>query len=370
MLLTVALFAGIFSVWAVILQFQFRHIGLTALALFAPFPLLCVACLLWARSESYAGFSYVFGIIVAQITAARIARGICEGLMPRAAVLQALRYSLKVAGFMAIGSAAWMLATDMAAPSLENVAAAITLFVAFFGALAVMNAAAWFSYPEQFIARANQARELRERWMEHWLFITETRWSLSITGVALIFAALSAFGTRPLHVQADPWLAERLAGLAIFVFAGAISITRDWRLGMALTLTLALLAALGFWAYARGAVPMMRGDLLILSILLATAAVPLAMLASSVSAYLRGGDDAASALSRGLQDEGADAVIAAVLSIIPWCVVALAGGAMRFPLAISIASLFAALLIFPAIAHTLYTLLPRYRTVDEVFGRR
>ena len=43
---------------------------------------------------------------------------------------------------------------------------------------------------------------------------------------------------------------------------------------------------------------------------------------------LRGGDDAASALSRVLQDEGANAVIAAVLSIIPWCVVALAGGAL------------------------------------------
>jgi hypothetical protein len=370
MFLTVALLAGIFSVWVVVLQFQLRHFGLTALALFAPFPFLCVACLLWGRAETYAGFSYVFGIIVAQITAARIARGICDGLVPRATVFQALRNSLKVAGFLAISAAAWMLATDMTAPSLENVAGAMTLFAAFFGVLAVMSTAAWLAYSEQFIARANQARERRERWIEHLLFITETRWSLSITGVALIFFALSAFGMRPLRVLADPWLVERLVGLAIFVFAGAISITRDWRLGMALTLTLALLAALGFWAYARGAVPMMRGDLLILSILLATAAVPLAMLASSVSAYLRGGDDAASALSRGLQDEGANAVIAAVLSIIPWCVVALAGGAMRFPLAISIASLFSALLIFPAIASTIYTLLPRYRTVDEVFGRR
>ena len=49
--------------------------------------------------------------------------------------------------------------------------------------------------------------------------------------------------------------------------------------------------------------------------------------------------------------------------------IARGGGGGRLEVTVSLASLVAAPLIFPALAGAIYALLPRYRTVDEVFGR-
>ena len=379
-MLLAVLFAGIFSVWAAILYFHLRHAGLSALVLVAPLPFLFAACLLWRRfagatevfAEIYVPASYVLGVILAQMVAARIARGICDGLTPRIAVGQALGTPLKVFGPVALCFLAWMLLSDVHPFVLENIAAAaaVALAAALAGTSIVMLLAAAFPYTEPFIARFNHAREERERLMDHLLFVTEPRWSLSLAGVVLIFVALSVFGMRPLQVQADPWLVARLALLAVFVLGGALGATRDWRLAIAETLTLFLLGAFGFWAFARGFTPLLRDDVLVVTILLATVAVPLTAFAVAASNCLRDGDDIVFALSHSLQERGAEAVLSAGLTAVPWIVFAAAGASVRSELAIAVTSCFAVPLIFPALAGAIYALLPRYRTVDEVFGKR
>ena len=377
-MLLAVLLAGVFSVWAAILYFYLRHAGLMALALFAPLPFLFGVCLLWRPisirteipAEIFAIYAYVFGVVLAQLIGGKIVHAVCGGQMSRVAVWRSNLNATRSIGSVILCLAIWMLAAGLRPIVYENLATAAVLTAALVGTCVVMGLAAVLPYSEQFITRANQARERRERLMDHFLFIAEPRWSWSLAGVALIFAALSAFGMRPLRLQVSPHVAEWMVALAIFVFAGAVLVTRNWRVSIALILTLTLLGAFGFWAVARGAMPLTRDELMSMTILFAAAAVPLTVLACATSGYLRDGDDIVSALSRCLQEYGADAILLAESSAVPWIILTAAAASVRVGLVISVVSCVAVPLFFPALAGAIYALVPRYRTVDEVFGRR
>lgn len=382
MLLTAVLFAGVFSVWAAILYFQLRHAGLTALVLSAPLPFLIVACAVWHPidvsteifAQEFGLYAYVLGLVIAQTIAVGMTRGICDGVTGSIAKLRAIRDGLKVAGPVAGGLGLWMLFSELRPFGLENpdsLASAIVLFAVYIGPTIVMQLARWLPYSEQFIARANQAREARERAFDHFQFIMEPRWAFSIAGVGFIFFALSALGMRALQFDDWPRLPERLAALVVFVLFLEIAVTRNWRLGLALTLTLSLLGAIGLWIFARGVYHVQPRTLLELEFMLAAISVPLGKVAAAVIGHLRAGDDITLAIARGYQDECANAVLSAVIIAIPWVISGLINNGMtRLELAISIASLFAVPLIFPAFAGAIYVVFPRYRTVDEVFGKR
>lgn len=381
MLLTAALFAGVFSAWAAILYFQLRHAGLTVLVLSAPLPFLIAACVLWHPigvsteifAEEFGLYAYVLGLVIAQTIAVAMTRGICDGVTGSIADLRAIRNGSKVAGPVAAGFGIWMVFSEMRPFGLENpesLASAFALFAVYLGPTIVMQLARWLPYSEQFIARANQARESRERVFDRFQFIAETRWAFSIAGVGLIFFALSALGMRALLFDDWPRLPERLAALAVFVLFLEIAVTRNWRLGLALTLTLSLLGAIGLWILARGVYHVQPRTLLELEFMLAAISVPLGKVAGAVIGYLRTGDDTTLAIARGYHDECANAVLSAIIIAVPWVISGITGNSMiRLELAISIASLVAAPLIFPAFAGAIYAIFPRYRTVDEVFGK-
>jgi hypothetical protein len=99
------------------------------------------------------------------------------------------------------------------------------------------------------------------------------------------------------------------------------------------------------------------------------------MVAVSWCRSMRDGDDTANALARALQQEGPGAFFAAMYSATPALVLPvtslLLGHFFLLPeLATAIASGVAAFVAFPALVTAIYKLLPRYRTVEEVFGKR
>src|SRR5262249_5320193 len=144
-------------------------------------------------------YAFLFGEVCALLTAAKFVRDICYGVAPRDAARSAC---LETAG--AVGPMFLALAALIFVFSAQNrvVIAAIVVSAAALGAaLAAGWCAQYLNYSEQFIARANRAREWGERQAELLLWVTQTRWSLSVTGMAMVLAAIAFFGANGLHFQ-------------------------------------------------------------------------------------------------------------------------------------------------------------------------
>ncbi|HEX4859929.1 MAG TPA: hypothetical protein VFV07_01745, partial [Rhizomicrobium sp.] len=250
-----------------------------------------------------------------------------------------------------------------------SIADAVTVAVIFYVSLGLGAIALWLPYPEDFIARANAARARRERLFERPTGLSETRWSLSVSGIALVLAAVALFGIRGLHVQIDWHAAEGFAASAALLAAAFAAIARNWRLTLAATLAASFVALLVLWMYARiDAQSFARFDLwLSVALELIVMSVPVL----GLSRYVNRGETPASAIAMMLREQGpATSVAFLVLGA-----GAVAGSALfkQFWLVDFmpvLAGFAAALLFFPAFGNTFYWLLPRYRSVDEVFGKR
>jgi hypothetical protein len=110
-------------------------------------------------------------------------------------------------------------------------------------------------FSEDFVARANRLRELRERRLENIAAVTEPRWGWSLTGIGVVFLAPGVFrlavaardGGRPFALEI--WLAA-----AVVTAGAALAATRDWRRSLCGAIALGLVALIGCWGYARGGV--------------------------------------------------------------------------------------------------------------------
>jgi hypothetical protein len=255
---------------------------------------------------------------------------------------------------------------------LEDCLAAIALLlIASASVFACGWLARWLPYSENFIAAANSARETRERWIDRLSFVSQARWGVSLSGIAIVLGAIAFFGERSLRLQGGPsWIVLRcaLVGLAVFVvFALAL---RNWRLAIAEIMTLFFAILFGLWAFSASPMPVLPEDCLVFAIAVAISAVPMLLLASTVDTFLRGGDDTATALSRAIQQSGPGAVLASITAAVPWFIVTVSGGIARYEFATASAAIAGTVLIFPAFAGAIYLLFPRYRSVEEVFGKR
>jgi hypothetical protein len=377
MLLAPVLFAGVFSGWIAIAQFYLRHAGLTALTFVAPLPVAAVGYWLGLQFEIElapvcAMYACLFVIICVLLAFGRIARGVCDGLSPHDAVITALigvvtPIGTTVAAFafsvLAVVAFSPMLKTGLAAIVLILVAFALTLFAGWL--------AQWLSYSEKFIADANAARERRERLGEMLSRTVETRWALSISGMTIILATVAAFGVQALRVQAWGFgIGIRVAVVALVTFVLLVLAARNWRLALAQFLTLVFEVVLGLWAFARDLLPMIGDDAMLMELSVTISATSLALLASAASRQLREGYLVETALSRALQQDGPGVALACIAATVPWLIVTLSGGAASFQLVAAFASIPGTLLVFPAVARAIYTLFPRYRSVEDVFGRR
>jgi len=202
--------------------------------------------------------------------------------------------------------------------------------------------AATVPFGEDEITRANRRREKFLRYAILAAPLGEPRWSISVSGVGLVLAALGWFDmAHPLHPL--DWLAAPGAGLLM------LFLTRDIRGA------LAGLAASGLLLLFAGAV---NGALLLFLVFALD-------LGCSAARWRKQGENESHAWMRTIEDCG-PIVLAAGLTAM---VVAIPRGGFAASLH-AFYGLAAALIFYPAFTGALYAIFPRRRSVEELYGSR
>jgi hypothetical protein len=223
---------------------------------------------------------------------------------------------------------------------------------------------------EASIARANRAGERVQRLLAPLEFLLAPRWALSATGIAAVLFALVFFDSARVfggHVGFAMLWIWRTSGLVFLatvamVFIGSLVWLRSWRMALAGTAAAAIAASAACWlAFRTGLVPPLDqgfGDYVTLRApeMLAPATALFAGLAFLLAGAMD--DDIEAALAvRG------DAILCIALMALLAC---LPTPSLFFPLF----AVLAALVLMPVFIVALQALVPRYRSVEEIFGRR
>jgi len=362
--------AGSLCLLAALAYALLRHVYVAALTAAAP---VGVAGVFFVFPIALQGSSLVLGVYLAPICAILIydcaLRSICAGAPARTAVASALGDVLSAVGpilaVYALMSFAFLPTWEPGAPRFGH---ALTIFYGFTVALALGTVAIWLPYPEDYIARANAARERHERLFARPAGLSETRWSLSVSGIGLVLATIAVFGIVEVHAEYG-WREDAVfVASAILVAAAFAAITRNWRLTLAATLAALLAALLVSWTQVRAELDSIVPLSLWFDLVLEFAAM--SVFVQRMSRRVNRDHDPPTAIAVTLRELG-PATLAAFLVL---ALVATVDVVRLGPVALShftpvIAGLAAALLFFPAFGNALYRLLPRYRSVDEVFGK-
>lgn len=360
--------AACIGVPCVLFYVYLRHWIFIVLAFFPPLVVLMGVIFCGQLSEALTLIAVLFGTIVALSLADGVVRGISTGLVPARAV--SLAYRLVAAALVPLFAAyLLMLCVDI---FILGDSVSSTIIVAHFmlglsAALLGASLCAYFPFSEQFIARANAVRERRERLLEKYFPEIQSRWALSVAGIAIVLSTVAMFEARAAHV---PWTTGAFLGFSagiIFMLMGFSALAREWRMALALTLANLFVGVLVFWTSTR-LYP--DPESFFLPAMLMLSSVPLGIIAVRARSYLKEGNTVTLALAIAVRDEGAIAVVLGIAVGAPGICGMIMSGKLSPALVFAVASTFAALLLFPALTIAIHTLLPRYRTVDEVFGKR
>lgn len=344
-----AVLAGAIAFW------QTRHAALAAVTALAPLP-----GLLWAAPLSSGtpfglipGLGYGFGFALAALYAAHV-------------LGRVLRVGTRETPWFAAGVA--LAVAAMLIPvwfdGLHREAAVQAVCDAFGASLSVLLllpiSLPLLAFDEEFVARANRARERRGRLYEWLGGATVPRWGLSFTGIALVFVALGWFDSEAV-LQSGWWRYGVTAVLvcgALGVFAGG------WREGLALGLVLTVVCLLAQWWRSYQAQPFGAVDSFAVTLLAGFLAT---LSARHIRFWRKRGDRCATANRRALEcaDSAVFAGLGAVCALLPWLYLS---GTGAIVLALAAGGLCGALL-YPAVLTALEAVVPRRRTVEEVFAR-
>jgi len=289
-------------------------------------------------------------------TAARRARW---SALPVALGATALAIALPFAGLVDSG--------DTARLTIVSLAAELCLTLLFVAGALPITLTLW-NYSERFIAETNRRRERRMRRAYRASMVSVPRWGMSISGIALVFAVLAFFSAGPSVTAGDTGrflLVQVLVTFVISLVAGAW-LTAAWRETVAIVLSAIFLQLLVVAFASRaptGGVVFPGG---------AFAAIPISFLAVLVVArharYLRAdGDESQIARLKGIEEElnpVVYATAAAIGALLLWPFVDIA------TLLLLVLGAMLAVVVTPAFATTIETLLPRRRSVEELYSRR
>ena len=338
---------------AIVSFIHLRHAGLAVLVAFAPLPGLLIAHAFGFADPLTIALCYLPGLACAMFMADEIAANIAHGFERRAACEDVLA-KLGMSMGAAIGVASIGLAILALSPGPAVFAA--TLGAGVSAILIVPLGASDLPFGEDFVTRANRVREWRERMLDPVSAITQPRWAMSASGIAVIFAVLGYFGAHPVF---DATEYAVFAALLLSASIAGFGLTWEWRRALALPLVLALLILIGMWGleqiHARNALtPLVQT--------LGICAVPLVLVAVEASGHLT--EDAASASSFALMRKGPAAIFffaASALVMLFQIGDAPLVGALVVMLLFGCAS---TLLWLPALACAFETLFPRRSALD------
>lgn len=301
---------------AILVALSFLHLrqaGLAALTLVAPLPaFLAMAVLLPVDGDRVSlWLAFLPGFVLAGFFAARIARRAAEGATAKIAAGQAMKELSPAALCALVAACAPVL---IVAPGATL--AAVLASAGFCALIAAPLAASWFPFGENFLARANQVRERRERGLAYLTPVALPRWGWSLSGIAIVLAVLGFFGAAPLalpiHTSPIGYAAILIAVAAVFLA------TRDWRRSLAALLALLPALFLALWVFARVThdPPAWRHLLQAMGI----GFMPVVLVAARAAHFARGsGEDFAVASIRALEEDAAAVLFtlaAAALSLV------------------------------------------------------
>lgn len=353
-ILDVAALAGAAVLVALVCFWQTRHAALAILTAIAPLP-----GLVWAAplsSGSHFGLvpflGYGFGAAVAVL----YAQHLLDRLLSYTDGESPLRAAVGAVGLLAVLAAFWFWHGDAALQATADALGALLSVL-----LLLPLAISLLSFDESFVTDANRARERRALRFEKLGGGAIPRWGLSLTGIALILLALGWFNAEPM--LREGWWRP---AIAVVLACGALgAMARGWRdgIGLGLIAAVAGLAAL-WWRIYDGRAPF--GAVSALQIAVLAAFVGLSA-ARHMHLWRLEGDTPELARRRALEDSSGAvfATLAATAAMLPSLLYA---GAAVFVLATLAAGLSGALL-FPTVLTGLETLLPRFKSADEVFGK-
>ncbi len=291
---------------AAVAYLHLRHLGLSAVIVLAPIPGLAAAAVLAAGlSQPIAEAlvpAWLYGFAAAFLLADDFILNLLGGAPPRAAARAAFvaRWRALLA-MTAIAGTACLLPMLATGEYRHGGLTALALLGAGLG-IGLMIAPGLLTYDESFVARSNRARERWQRPFDVLIAVARPRWGFSVSGIALVFAVMAAFGARPLVL--DPALRGHvleIAGLigVIGIAATALAI-RDWRASLACLLAVGLVGAIGLWGAAHLGAPFGPEQVRTYGLVLAVAALPLLAAGVAAGGFGRGGDDATLAAARTL----------------------------------------------------------------------
>ena len=248
-----------------------RHIGLTVLVLLAPLPGLALVLPFlpfWALTGlRLVLIAYAMSLGAGLLLAGEYAQRVCEGAESRAAVVGAYRRHGLALGAVSLAAAGCLALAGLTGGVWPPALSAAALAAAANGtALVAFYFARFLPCREDFVARSNRAGE---RWHRRagWLTaLAQPRWGYAIAGIALVLAALGAFGAQPLTIAARAnngvWFAFPPMAAAVLA---ALSVTlRDRRAILATALSLPVPILLGLWGLAKAGVALNPTSLLLL----------------------------------------------------------------------------------------------------------
>jgi hypothetical protein len=225
-----------------------------------------------------------------------------------------------------------------------------------------------WTYSETFIAEANRRRERRARRAYLASMVAVPRWGMSVSGIALVFAVLASFSAAPSLVASESgefFIAQVLTSVLVAILSGAW-VAASWRETVAIALSAAYLQLLVVELAVRtpgSGLTLPAG---------AFAAIPISFLsllavAGRARHHRSAGDEAAVARLKSIEDvlnPVLYATAAAVAAMLLWPFVDVA------TLLLMICGALLAAITAPAFATALETLLPRQRSVEELYTRR
>jgi len=350
-------FAAMFCIAFVLALFHLRSIAFAALAALAPLvavPWLDMLAMLWPQPAVPDSAGLAFGFAVAVMLAGMAARNFVMGRAPGSEAAAAVRQLLP-AWAASLAGLAILLAGSAAAGLAQAWDAAWFMIAAVAGsclaALLLVLTMPIVPVSEDFIARWNRADEFRGRLFSLVAAVAGPRWGWSAGGISLVLAAIAFFAARG-NVPVAPW-----AAYGAVVLGSALVVLRSWRGAVAAAIALFAVPLTAQVTGSSGAA------WICLSI------VPLFCTLTF-----------AGKLTRIQETEPLEAAIAAAYGEVAGAVV-LAGLAAAAALAVNgifrghgaldavavCAGVAAALIVQPAFAAIFVSLLPRRRSVEELY---
>jgi hypothetical protein len=340
--------------------FLLRHAGFAALVTAAPAPGVLAFLAVWRAQEIAAACAFALGLVVSILSGEAIAASVIEnGVSGRfvakiergsdcyiAAVLTVLVVPLLVLGCVATGP--WL---EIAAAALLT--AASTVVVMRLGTPLLDDS-------EDYIARANRARETFGRLFLPILAVARPRFGFSVFGIACVVTAIATFEMRPLWVAStiNSWTAGSFAAVAM---AASYSVLRDWRRSLAIVLSMLPPLLIGLWVISRSRAPATSATGSTLFIVASIIFSLQLFVARAASRGLQTEDDVIAGSERAIETKSMAVCIAGVITVASTLTVG--WGAWFVCCVVVVAGAISAVLFQPAIAITIESLAPRAATV-------